>query len=392
MPPLTDKAISQAKPKEKPYRLYDEKGLYLEVSPAGGKLWRLKYRMWGKEKRLSLGKYPEVSLKEVRDKVLEARRMIAEGTDPSKKKRLGACQQGDSFESLAKAWWCKFMEPNGGRYPGEVWRRLEREVFPFLGDMPVGKISATDILAVLRRIEGRGTVETAHKIKSYISQTMRYAIACGLIYHDPARDLAGAIAPKRKKPMAAIIDPREVGRLMRAIDGYEGSGVVRCALKLAALTFVRPGELRTAEWVEIDTAGAEWRIPADKMKMKRAHIVPLSRQALAALSVLHEYSGHGRYLFPSIRTLARPMSDMTVNAALRYMGFAREQMTGHGFRAMASSLLAEQGWSIDAIERQLAHVENNKVRAAYHRSEHLEERKRMMQAWADYLDTLAASL
>ena len=389
-PPLSDKAISQAKPKEKAYRLYDKDGLYLEVSPAGGKLWRLKYRFGGKEKRLALGKYPHTSLKEVRDKVFAARKELENGVDPGQKRKAVAVVT-PIFQDVAREWWEKFMKPNQGGYPQDVWGRLEREVFPFIGKSPVDEVTAPAILAVLRRIEGRGTITTAHKVRSYISQTMKYAIACGHVLANPARDLSGALAPVKSKPMAAITEPKAVGALMRAIEGYEGSGVVRCALKLSALTFLRPGEIRCGLWSGIDFSAAEWRLGAEEMKMKRPHIVPLSRQALDVLRQLHDFSGQGKYLFPSIRTLARPMSDMTIGAALRALGYSGDVMTPHGFRAMANSLLAEQGWRVDAIERQLAHAERNKVRAAYHRSEHLDERRRMMQAWADYLDALKAS-
>lgn len=383
---LTDAAIKQAKPQDKRFKLYDEHGLYLEVSPNGGKWWRLKYRLDGKENTKSLGTYPLVTLKEARDKAFEYRKQIAEGVKPGVTPRGGV-----AFRDVAKQWFERFMEPAGGRYPPEVWRRLEREVFPYIGDLALTSIEPPDILFILRKLEARGVIETAHKIKSYISQTMRFGVASGIIRSDPTRDLSGAIAPRRKEPMPAIIDPAAVGRLMRAIYGYEGSLVVRSALKLAALTFVRPGELRKAEWSEVDLDAAEWRIPAEKMKMKRPHIVPLSDQALLVLQELRVITGDGKYLFPSVRSRQRAMSDMTVNAALRAMGYSQNEMTGHGFRAMASSLLAEQGWSVDAIERQLAHIEKNKVRAAYHRSEHLDERRRMMQAWADYLDSLRAS-
>lgn len=248
-------------------------------------------------------------------------------------------------------------------------------------------IDAPTVLSILRRTEERGVIITTYKIKSHISQIFKYAIACGLAYADPSRDLSAALQSKVSKNMPSIIEPKQVGKLMIAISSYTGI-VVRHALQLGVLTFVRPGELRTAEWTEIDMEEAEWRIPAAKMKMKRPHIVPLSAQALEALRNLQPITGHGIYLFPSIRTAARPMSDVTVNAALRTLGYAQGEMTGHGFRAMASSLLAEQGWSVDAIERQLAHVEKSKIRAAYHRSEHLEERRKMMQAWADYLEEL----
>jgi integrase len=257
--------------------------------------------------------------------------------------------------------------------------------------MRLEDISPPAVLDVLRRVESRGAIVTTHKIKSHISQIFRYGIACGFIFQDPSRDLSGALRPKKSAHRPALIEPKQVGRLMLAIRSYPYP-VVRSALLLGALTFVRPGELRRAEWGEFDLDAAEWRIPAEKMKMKRPHLAPLSGQATAVVKELKYFSGHSPYLFPSARSLQRPMSDNTVNAALRTLGYAREEMTGHGFRAMASSLLAEQGWSADAIERQLAHVEGNSVRAAYHRSEHLEERRRMMQAWADYLDSLESSV
>jgi len=388
---LTDVAIKNAKPREKRYRMHDEHGLYLEVAPAGGKWWRFKYKIHGKENRVSLGTYPDVSLKEARDKAYEARKLVQKGLDPSRQKKLPTDEAG-RFRSVCREWWEKFILPKGGKHPDVVWGRMEREVLGDIGNIPIGDIDAPMVLTILRRIEARGTIETAHKVKSYISQTMRYGIACGLIHYDPARDLAGAITPRNKRPMSAIIDPKEVGGLMRSIYGYTGGPVVASALKLAALTFVRPGELRHAEWCEVDMDAAEWRIPAVKMKMKRPHLVPLSTQGIDVLSELRVYSGNSRYLFPSIRTNDRPMSDMTVNAALRALGYTQDRMTGHGFRAMANTLLAEMGWSMDAVERQLAHAEVNKVRAVYHRAEHLPERKRMMQAWADYLDELRLSV
>jgi integrase len=288
---------------------------------------------------------------------------------------------------VAKDWFDRFASMATPRYAAEVWSRLEREVFPFIGDTPVADIDPPTVLSVLRRVEDRGVIITTHKIKSHISQIFKYAIACGLAFSDPSRDLAPALQSRKSTPMPAIIEPKEVGKLMVAISGYS-MPVVRSALMLAALTFVRPGELRYAEWSEFDLKAAEWRIPADKMKMKRPHIVPLSTQALDLLNKLRPLTGHSSFLFPSTRTITRPMSDMTVNVALRTLGYAQGEMTGHGFRAMANSLLAEKGWSVDAIERQLAHVEGNKIRAAYHRSEHLDERRKMMQSWADYLDQL----
>lgn len=384
---LTEKTISQAKPKKKLYRLSDNTGnsLSLEVSPKGGKRWRFRYRFHGKAKMISLGTYPLVSLKEARSRASDAKRELETGIDPSMKKKT--VQGGNTFREVAKEWFDRFTPTTTPRYAAEVWSRLEREVFPFIGNMALTDIDPPTVLSVLRRTEDRGVVITTHKIKSHISQIFKYAIACGLAYADPSRDLSAALRSRVSKPMPAIIEPKAVGKLMIAISGYTGA-VVQNALLLSALTFVRPGELRTAEWEEIDMDAAEWRIPAAKMKMKRPHIVPLSTQALEILKKLKPLTGHSAYLFPSSRTITRPMSDMTINVALRTLGYAQGEMTGHGFRAMASSLLAEQGWSIDAIERQLAHVEKNKIRAAYHRSEHLEERRKMMQSWADYLDGL----
>ena len=386
---LTEKGISQAKPKDTLYRLSDNTGnnLSLEVSPEGGKRWRFRYRFQGKAKMISLGIYPSVSLKEARGKASDAKKVLDSGVDPGIKKN--ASQGGNTFQEVAKEWFVRFSETSTARYSAEVWSRLEREVFPFIGNKPLTDIDAPTVLSVLRRTEDRGVIITTHKIKSHISQIYKYAIACGLAFFDPSRDLSAALRSRSSKPMPSVIEPKEVGKLMVAINGYP-KPVVRSALLLGALTFVRPGELRTAEWEEFDLDAAEWRIPADKMKMKRPHIVPLSTQALEILRELKPITEHSAYLFPSIRTITRPMSDMTVNVALRALGYAQGEMTGHGFRAMASSLLAEQGWSIDAIERQLAHVEGNKIRAAYHRSEHLEERRKMMQGWGDYLETLQA--
>ena len=384
---LTDKTVAQAKPKAKLYRMSDKtgNGLSIEVAPEGGKRWRFRYRFNGKEKMVSLGTFPSVQAKEARIKAAVAKKEVEQGIDPAMKKK--AVQDGNTFQAVAKEWFDRFAPTTTPRYSAEVWSRLERDVFPFIGKTPLADIDAPAVLSVLRRVEERGVIITTHKIKSHISQIYKYAIACGLAYADPSRDLAPALQSRLSKPMPAIIEPKEVGKLMVAISGYTGP-VVRSALLLGALTFVRPGELRTAEWAEFDMDAAEWRIPAAKMKMKRPHIVPLSTQALDVLNKLRPLTGHSSYLFPSTRMITRPMSDMTVNVALRTLGYAQGEMTGHGFRAMASSLLAEQGWSVDAIERQLAHVEENRIRAAYHRSEHLDERRKMMQGWADYLDHL----
>jgi integrase len=387
---LTEKTLAQAKPGKTVYRVSDQigNGLSLEVSPAGGKHWRFRYRFGGKAKMISLGAYPEVSLKEAREKAYDAKKNVGKGINPVAQGKKVA--PGGLFRDAAKEWW----ELHGkgtmtDRYAVEVWGRIERDVLPFLGDVPLTEIDAPAVLEVLRRVESRGTLETVKKIRSHISRIMRYGIACGRIFHDPARDLSDALRTKKTTSMPSIKEPKEVGKLMVTIKGYTKIST-RCALLLGAYTFVRPGELRRAQWTEFDFAEGVWRIPAEKMKMKTQHIVPLSRQSLEVLSELEVYSGGGRrpYLFPSIRTMNRPMSDNTVNAALRYLGYERKEMCGHGFRSMASTLLNERGYNRDWIERQLAHGERNAVRAAYNYAQYLPERRRMMQDWADYLDEL----
>ncbi len=390
--PLTDAAVRNAKPRERPFKLFDGRGLYLEVAPSGGKWWRFKYRIDGKEKRISLGVYPDVSLKEARERREAARKLVAAGVDPSearKAERLARREvRANSFETVAREWFAKRSSVWSEGHARRIIRRLERDVFPYIGLRPVGEISAPELLKVLRRIENRGAVETAHRALQECGQIFRYAIATGRAERDVAADLRGALQPVKGRHHPSITDPKKLGELLRAIDGYEGSPITRCALQLAALTFVRPGELRRAEWSEVSFDAAEWRIPAEKMKARRPHIVPLSRQALKALEELHPLTGYGRFLFPSVRTETRPMSENTVNAALRRLGYTKDEMTGHGFRSIASTLLHEQGWPPDAIERQLAHAERNSVRAAYNYAEYLPERREMMQAWADYLDRL----
>ncbi|SEQ61763.1 Integrase [Solimonas aquatica] len=390
--PLTEIQVRTAKPQEKAKRLFDGGGLYLEVSPAGGRWWRLKYRFEGKEKRLSLGVYPEVSLKDARSRRDEARKLIAAGIDPSADRQADRARKAEaganSFEALAREWIERQATKWTQDYRDTILRRLERNVFPWLGVRPVADIKAPEVLATLRRIEARGAVETAHRANQVCSAVFRYAVATGRAESDPTTSLKGALPPWRKEHHASITEPKAVGELLRAIYGYQGTFTTACALKLAPLLFVRPGELRRAEWAEFDLDGAEWRIPAEKMKMRAPHIVPLSAQAVAILRELQRLTGKARYLFPGERSRHRPMSENTVNAALRRLGYSSEQMTGHGFRSMASTLLNEQGWHRDAIERQLAHGERNSVRAAYNYAEHLPERRKMMQSWADYLDAL----
>lgn len=393
--PLNDIACKQAKPREKAYKLADAKGLYLEVAPSGGKWWRLKYRIGGKEKRISLGVYPEVSLKEAREKCDVARKQIASGIDPSDQRKAaklaGAEDAANSFEVVAREWFAKYSPSWVASHSTKIIRRLEKDIFPWIGSRPISTVTAPDLLAALRRIESRGAIETAHRAQQNCGQIFRYAIATGRAERDPAADLRGALAPVKEKHHASITDPKAIGELLRAISGYQGSFITMCALRLAPLFFVRPGELRKAEWAEFNLDGAEWRIPAERMKMREQHIVPLSSQALAILKELQPITGKGRYVFPGARTNGRPMSENTVNAALRRLGYASDEMTGHGFRSMASTLLNEQGWHRDAIERQLAHAERNAVRAAYNYAEHLPERRRMMQAWANYLDAITVS-
>ena len=391
---LTDTEIRNARPKDKPYKLTDGQGLYLLVTPKGSKLWRLKYRIGGIEKTLSLGKYPQVSLKETRNKVFEAKQGLSSGIDPSqaKKAQKASDSGGDTFETISREWFGKFSAGWAPGHAERVIRLLERDVFPWLGKKVIKEITAPELLAVLRRIEARGAVDTAHRARQTAGAVFRYAVATGRAGRDPSGDLRGAIPPARGGHMAAITDPKKLGGLLRAIDAYEGGLIVRCALRLAPLVFVRPGELRRMEWAEVSVERGEWVIPGEKMKMREPHVVPLSKQALEILEEIRPFTGAERYVFPSPTSSNRPLSDMALLTALRRMGIAKEEMTIHGFRAAASSLLNAQGWPSDVIERQLAHAERNKVRAAYNRHDYLPERRKMMQAWADYLDGLKAGV
>lgn len=392
--PLTDKTIRTAKHGRKPVRLFDGGGLYLELAPGGGKWWRLKYRFAGKEKRLSLGVYPVVALKQARERRDEAKRILANGIDPSEQrnasKRAATDRAANSFEAVAREWFAKFSENWVEAHSTKILRRLERNIFPYIGGRAIAEIKASELLAVLRRVENRGVIETAHRAMQNCSAVFRYAVATGRAERDPTGDLRGALPPVKERHHASIKEPKAIGALLRAIDDYDGSPVTKCALRLAPMVFVRPGELRRAEWPEINLEKSEWRIPAARMKMREQHIVPLSSQAVEVLGELHPLTGRGKYVFPGVRTNSRPMSENTINAALRRLGYSKDQMTGHGFRSMASTHLNEQGWNRDAIERQLAHAERDDVRAAYNFAEHLPERRKMMQSWADYLDGLRA--
>jgi len=388
---LSDIAVRNTKAKDKPVKLHDTAGLYLLVNQAG-KYWRLDYRHSGKRKTLALGVYPVVGLRDARERRDEARRLLSAGVDPAahrKAQKSARIKAGETFEVIAREWHAKFSPGWSTSHSERIRDRFEADVFPWIGGRPISEITAPELLSVLRRIEARGALETARRVKQFCGLAFRYAISTGRRTDpDPSLSLKGAIPSPKPRHFASITEPKRVGELMRAIEAYQGSFVTRCALRLAPLLFVRPGELRQAEWSEIDLDAAEWKIPPDKMKMKRLHVVPLSAQALAILEDLRNVTGCGRYVFPSERSDARPMSENTLLACLRRMGYGKDEMTPHGFRHMASTLLNEQGWNRDAIERQLAHDEKNAVRRAYNHAEHLPERRRMMQAWADYLDGL----
>lgn len=394
--PLSDTTIRTAKPTQKPHRLFDSGGLYLEVSPAGGKLWRLKYRYGGKEKRLALGAYPDTGLRDAREKRDAARKLLAAGVDPGEQRKAekaaGAERAANSFEVIAREWHRKQSATWVELHASRIMLRLENDIFPWMGARPVADITARELLTTVNRIVDRGAVESAHRVLQNCGQVFRYAIATGRATRNPAADLRDALPPVKPRHHASLTDPSAVGALLRAIGGYSGSFVTRCALQLAPMLFVRPGELRQAEWSEIDLDAAEWNIPAEKMKMREPHLVPLSSQATTILRELHELTGSGRYLFPSARSRQRPMSNNAVNAALRRMGYDKDAMTGHGFRAMARTILDEiLHVRPDYIEHQLAHAVRDPNGRAYNRTAHLPERRAMMQQWADYLDALKAN-
>lgn len=389
--PLTNVAVANAKPGPKTIRMKDERGLLLLVEPNGSKRWRFRYWINSKEGFLSLGTYPDVSLKMARERRDEARRMIAQGIDPSQARKTAKCETAaceETFERIAREWWAKFQPTWTEEHGLQILRRLELNVFPWIGARPIKEITAPEVLALARRIESRGALEMAHRTVQGCGQVFRYGVATGRCERNPAADLRGALPPVKEKHHPSITDPKAIPHLLRAMDEYQGSPITACALRLAPLVFVRPGELRHAEWAEINLEAKEWRIPGYKMKMREQHIVPLAKQAVAIIEELHPLTGHGKYLFPSMRTLDRPMSENTVNGALRRLGYTKDELTGHGFRSMASTLLNEMGWNRDAIERQLAHAERDNIRAAYNYAEYLPERRRMMQGWADYLDKL----
>ena len=392
--PLTDTAIRNAKPRDKTYTLGDGEGMYLEVMPNGTRFWRMAYRQPnGKKNRLTFGKYPEVSLAEARDKRLAARKLMAQGIDPgmARREEKHAKEKAalNTFEAVARAWLAKTAADRAASTQEKNTAWLERNIFPAIGALPISTIKPWDVLSALRVIEKRGAIESAHKIKQLCGQVFRFAVASGLADRDMTVDLRGALSAVPEAHYAAITDPKEAAELLRAIDAYNGHAYAVVALKLAPLVFVRPGELRSAEWSEIDLDAAEWRIPGSKMKMGQDHIVPLARQAVALLKDLYAMTGHGKFVFPSVRTSARYMSENTVNAALRGMGYGKDVMTGHGFRAMARTIMDEVlGERVDLIEHQLAHAVKDPNGRAYNRTAHLPARRLMMQRWADYLDAI----
>ena len=393
---LTHTKIKSLKPRDQVYRVADQAGLALEVRPAGTMYWRLRYRHDGRQLMLSLGRYPDISLAEARVRRDAEKAKLRDGVDPSaarrearRQKRNEAVGARATFGAVASS----FLEREQARLAPRTVRKnlwlLEDCAIPALGDLPIREITPLDVLGALRRLEAAGKLPTATRVKQKISQVFRFAIIEGLAETDPTIALRGALAPQKVKHYPAITDPKKIGPLLRAIDGYEGDPITAAALRFLPLVFVRPGELRAAEWSEIDLARREWRIPAAKMKMRAAHLVPISRQAVAILRTLQPLSGSVGFVFPSVRSRSRRMSENTLNGALRRLGYTKEEMTSHGFRALASSRLNELGFRPDAIERQLAHSERNSVRAAYsHGAEYLEERREMMQKWADYLDQL----
>ena len=388
---LTDTGIRKAKATDKPQKLADGAGMYLLLNPNGSRWWRFDYRFNGKRKTLSMGTYPATSLADARGKRDAARKLVAAGIDPGEQRKAekaaGVERAANSFEVIAREWLGKQTWVEHYRVKVEAW--MANDVYPYIGGRPVAELSAPEFLRVGRRMEERGAVESAHRVLQNCGQIMRYAIATGRAERNPVADLKGAIASPAERHHAAITDPIVLGGLLRAIEGYSGDVTTRAALKLSALLFVRPGELRHAEWAEIDLDACEWNIPAGKMKMRQPHLVPLCDQSVAILHELHQLTGRGQYVFPGGRSPRRPMSNNAINAALRRMGYGTDTMTAHGFRATARTILDEVlGYRVDYIEHQLAHAVKDPNGRAYNRTAHLPERRKMMQGWADYLDSL----
>lgn len=392
MPALTDSKLRTLKAKKGLYRVADSGGLCIEVRPTGARLWRYRYRHTKKAKMIGLGEYPDVGLQDARRRRDQARDLVRRGIDPSvqrKLNRLTANEEAENtFASIAWQWFAQNEKRWTAGSVKRARRMLEKDLLPWLGPLPITEVKARALLTTLRRIESRGAQETAHRARAMAGQIFRFAVATGRAERDPSTDLRGALATYEKRHFASITEPLKMGALLRALDSYSGHFPTLCALRLAPLVFVRPGELRNAQWSEFDLDAREWRIPAERMKSRRPHVVPLSKQAVAILKEIYPLTGTGVYVFPSVRSRKRAMSENTVNGALRRLGYTTDEMTGHGFRHMASTALHEQSWSHEAIERQLAHGDRDEVSAAYNWAQYMPERKRMMQAWADYLDGL----
>lgn len=393
--PLTDIKIRNTKPSGKPLKLTDERGLYLLIQPSGAKWWRLDYRVAGKRKTLSMGVYPDVGLALARERRDEARKLVALGVDPAEnRKAQKAAQQersANSFEVISREWFAKHSPGWAKSHADKIIARLEKDIFPWLGKRPIAEIKAADILSCLRRIEERGAIDTAHRALQNCGQIFRYAIATGRAERNVAADLKGALPPAKAGYFAAITDPLEVGELLRAMDAVQAGFVVKSALRLAPLVFVRPGELRTARWADIDFDAQEWRYFVTKNKIH--HSVPLCTQAIVLLKELHPLTGSGEFVFPGARDRTQPMSGNAIGMALRRAGYStRDEHTGHGFRAMARTILHEElEFDRDVIEHQLAHRVPDALGNAYNRTKFLKQRREMMQAWGDYLDKLRAS-
>lgn len=385
---LSEAAIRNAKPRDKNYKLFDGDGLYIEVVPSGGKWWRFKYRYDGKEKRLSLGTYPDTSLKLAREKRNDSRQLLAAGTDPSRQRQAEKSARADTFELVAEEF---LVQQTKSLAPVTInkSRWLLSLLYSSIGNRPIGKITGAELLAALKKIETRGKHETAHRAKQKAGEVFRYAIPSGRCERDVSADLRGALAKVVTNHRPALTKPDDVGQLLRAIDGFSGQPTTLAALKLLPLTVARPGELRKAEWLEIDLDRALWEVPKERMKMRKPHAVPLSEQAIAILRELKSLTGNGKLVFPAITSLTRPLSENTLNGALRRLGYnTQTEMCAHGFRTVFSSLANSLGWNADVIEAQLAHQDENKVRRIYNRADHLVARKKLIQKWADYLDKM----
>lgn len=389
---LSDTAIRNAKPRDKRYKIYDSGGLFMIITPSGGKWWRFRYYFEGKEKLLALGVYPYIGLKDARERREEARTLVAKGIDPGLHKKAVRqsirAENENSYEVIAREWVERYSSGWAAGTRRRVLAAQGRYIFPLIGKRPIRQITAPELLVALRHIEKNGKLFTAHRILQDCGRIFRYAIATGRGERDTAADLRGALPPAKGGNFATITDPASIGILIKNIDEYTGDITIKAALKMIAYTFVRSGELRRAEWSEFNAEAAEWRIPEGRMKMRQVHIVPLARQVVELLKELHLFTGHSRYVFPALRSNHDVIGDTTMISALRRIGYSKSEMSIHGFRSMASTRLNEMGFNRDWIERQLSHGDRGSIRGRYNFAEYLPERRKMMQAWADYLDML----